>query len=352
MNRALLLGVTALTLGAAAPRDTLRMVLVDVEGGSATLYVTPEGHSLLVDTGWPKGLGGPPLAPGAAPAPTTSSAERIVSAAKALGLSRIDYVLVTHYHLDHVGGVADLLALMPVGTFIDHGPSREVPPAGATAAQLTGAPVTLFPKYLTAIAGKKHIVMRAGSTLNIDGLALTAVDSDGAVIARPLPAGGKPGAGCDRATTKLADGGEENPRSIGFVATWGKARILSLGDTTWNVENRLVCPIDLIGPVDLMVATHHGSDLSNSPALLDTVAPRVIVVANGPTKGGDAATFDTAMASPRLKELWQLHYATRSGPDKNAPPGRIANPAGVVDAANSLGINVERSGAIKVAIQR
>ncbi|UAJ08696.1 ComEC/Rec2 family competence protein [Glacieibacterium megasporae] len=352
MKHAILIGAAALALGGAAPRDTLRMVLVDVEGGSATLYVTPEGHSLLVDTGWPKGMGGPAVAAGAMPPPATSSAERIVRAAKALGLSRIDYVLVTHYHVDHVGGVQDLLALIPVGTFVDHGPNREVPPSGATAEQLTTATATLYPKYLAAIAGRKHIVMQPGATLKIDGLVLNAVDADGQVITHPLAQGGKPGVGCDRTTTKDANGGEENPRSIGFLATWGKARILSLGDTTWNVENRLVCPVDLIGPIDLMVATHHGSDLSNSPALLDSVAPRFIVVANGPTKGGDAATFDTAMASPRLKELWQLHYATRSGPEKNAPRNRIANLPGAPDMANALAITVDRSGAVAVAVQR
>lgn len=346
---ALVLGA-ALTLGAAAPRDTLRMVLVDVEGGSAALYVTPEGHSLLVDTGWPKGMGSRPPAPGATLPPTTSSAERIVRAAKALGISRIDYLLVTHYHVDHVGGVVDLLALMPVGTFVDHGPNRETPAPGATPGQLATATATLYPKYLAAIAGQKHIVMPAGGTLKIDGLVLTAVDSDRVVIKHPLAGGGEPGVGCDRTTTKTADGGEENPRSLGFLATWGKARIVSLGDTTWNMENQLVCPIDLIGRVDLMIATHHGSELSNSPTLLDTLAPRIIVVANGPVKGGDAATFHAAMASPRIKELWQLHYATRSGPGENALPERIANPAGVIDATNAIEVSVERSGKIEVSI--
>ena len=346
---ALALGTVAPASGAAASHDTLRMMLVDVEGGSAALYVTPEGHSLLVDTGWPRGMGGPRV-PAATTPPPTSSAERIVRAAKSLGLSRIDYVLVTHYHVDHVGGVADLLALMPVGTFVDHGPNRETPPPGATPAQLATATVTLYPAYLAAIAGRKHIVLPAGGQLRIDGLALTAVDSDGALIAKALPDGGEPGVGCDRTTTKTADGGEENPRSIGFLATWGKARIVSLGDTTWNMENRLVCPIDLIGRVDLMVATHHGSELSNSPALLNTLAPRIIVVANGPIKGGDAASFDNAMATPRIKEYWQLHYATRSVPNKNAPPERIANPVTAVDAANPLRIAVERSGEVTVSI--
>lgn len=338
--------------GAWAAEAPLRIIPVDVEGGAATLYVTPQGHSLLIDTGWPAGIGGPRPAPGATPEPSPSSAERIVAAAKAAGLSRIDYLIISHYHVDHIGGVHDLMALFPIGTFIDHGPNREEPPANANPRQLAMATATLYPKYVAAIAGKPHRVMKAGETLRIDDLVITAVDSDGERPARPLPgATGKPGAGCAEATTDSRLGGEENPRSLGILATWGKARILSLADTTWNMENSLVCPRDLIGPVDLMLADNHGSDNSGSTTLLANVKPAVVVIANGPTKGGDAATLDRLMASPRIKAVWQLHFGTRA-PEKNAPADQIANLADGPDARHPLQIAVAKDGTVTITNPR
>lgn len=334
----------------AAQEKPLRITAVDVEGGAATLFVTPEGHSLLIDTGWPDGVGGPKPVPGQPAPPPFSSAERIVAAAKAAGLSRIDYLVITHYHVDHVGGVQDLLRRFPVGTVIDHGPNREFPPANAQPASLRFATATLYPAYLKAIEGKPHRVMKPGETLKIDALTLTVVDSDRQPVSPPLPGGGKPGAGCATATSMERDGGEENARSLGFLATWGKARMLALGDTSWNVENTLVCPIDRIGPVDLMISDNHGSEISNSPVFVNTVKPRVVVFANGPAKGADASVFDTMRASPRLTALWQLHSATRS-PEKNEPADHIVNLAGGADG-QPLEIAVEKSGAITVTNPR
>jgi len=346
---AMLAGTAAL---AAAPANApLRIIPVDVEGGAAVLYVTPRGHSLLIDTGWPAGLGGPRPAPGATPEPSPSSAERIVAAAKAAGLDHIDYLLISHYHVDHIGGVHDLMALFPIGMFIDHGPNREEPPANANERQLAMATATLYPKYMAAIQGKPHRVMRAGERLRIDALVITAINSDGKIVAKPLPGAGKPGWNCAAQTSDARLGGEENPRSLGILATWGKARILSLADTTWNAENSLVCPIDRIGPVDLMFADNHGTDNSNSPNLLNTVKPSVIVFGNGPTKGADALSLERAMASPRIKGMWQVHFATRS-PDKNAPADQIANLADGPDARHPLQIMVDKSGAITLVNPR
>jgi competence protein ComEC len=335
---------------AAAPADTLGITVIDVEGGAAILYVTPQRHSLLIDTGWPAGMGGPRPAPGAPPpAPSPSSARRIVAAVKAAGLKRIDYLLISHYHVDHVGGAVELLSSIPVGTVIDHGANREEPPAGATPGAAASA--TLYPAYLAALKGHPHRVMKAGETLRIDGLSLTAINSDRQVIAKPLAGGGAPGWNCAAATTNDNLGGEENPRSLGLVLSWGNARILSGGDTTWDMENSLVCPRNLIGPIDLMFADNHGTGNANSPQLVNSVRPTVVVFGNGPSKGQDAASFDTAMASPRIKAAWQVHYATRS-PEKNAPPAQIANLADGPDAMHPLRIAVAKSGAITMTNPR
>jgi beta-lactamase superfamily II metal-dependent hydrolase len=345
--------VAALALAApqvqAATRD-LRIISVDVEGGAATLYVTPDGKSLLIDTGFPAGMGGPRPGPGEPPAPPApSSAERIVAAAKAAGLKRLDYVLVSHYHLDHIGGIFDLLKLMPIGAFIDHGPNREAMRPNPTPAQAANAPASLYPRYEVAIAGKRRITMLAGDRLRLGGLTLQAVNSDGAAVTKPLTGRANPGADCASATGMERDGGEENPRSVGLLLRWGKARILSLADTTWTMENTLVCPVDLIGPVDLMFSNNHGSEISNSPNLLRTVQPRVLLVNNGPTKGGDASILASMKVTPRLEGLWQLHFATRS-PEDNTAPELIANIER--DSNHNLDIIVKRSGSLTVRNMR
>jgi beta-lactamase superfamily II metal-dependent hydrolase len=351
MLAACALALAALTSPASAETaaDPLRIVAIDVEGGAAALYITPEGHSLLIDAGWPTGVGGPRPEPGKpAPAPR-DSAERIAAAARAAGLTRIDYLVVTHYHVDHVGGVADLLKAIPVGMVIDHGPNREQPPEDANPAFARFEPATLYPAYLKTIDGMEHRVMHAGETLTIDGLELVAVNSDRAVIEASLGDGGA-GSDCDATTSKAEDGGEENARSLGFLMRWGKARLLALGDTTWDVENALVCPDNHVGRVDLYVADNHGSETSSSPVFLHNIAPRVVLFQNGPRKGADASVLETVRAAPSVKALWQMHEAERS-PESNAPPQRIANLAQGTDG-HALQIYVARDGAITVVNAR
>jgi competence protein ComEC len=330
---------------AAAAEQPLQVIAIDVEGGAATLYVTPRGHSLLIDTGWPAGMVGRPPAPNMAPLATPSSAQRIAAAARAAGLTGIDDVLISHYHADHVGGAAELMSLIPVGTVIDHGPNREQIPVGANAHAIASAPATLYPQYLAAIGDRPHRVMKPGDTLKIDDMRVTAVDSDGAILEAPLPGSGAPEAVCLSATRNDHVGDDENIRSLGVLISWGRARLLSLADSTWNLENSLVCPHDLIGPVDLMFADNHGSDNANSPTLVNSVRPRVMVFGNGPTKGAGAQSFATAMASPRIQGVWQVHFAEQH-PDQNPPPGQIANLAGDPAATYPIRIAVFKNGAL------
>ena len=337
-----LVAAPALAAPASGP---LKIISIDVEGGAATLYVTPQGHSLLIDTGWPAGRGGR-RAPGA-PIPS-SSAERIVAAAKSAGLSKLDYVLISHYHVDHSGGVPDLMARMPIGAFVDHGPNRESLPANPTPADIANDPIIFYNKYLTAIAGKKRIVLTPGQQLKLDGLTFTVINADRKMLAKPLPGAGGPGADCAATTSKTDDGGEENPRAVGVLARYGKTRILSLADTTWDMENRLVCPINTIGLVDLMFADNHGNEQANSPNLVNSVKPQVAIFNNGTGKGGDGETLDRYAHLP--SDVWQLHFATRS-PEKNMPADRIANVDGP-DATNPLIISVDRGGSFTVTNTR
>lgn len=333
----------AFSLSVPLAAKDLRLIAIDVEGGAANLYITPNSKSLLIDTGFPAGMGGPRPIAGAVSPPMTSSAERIAAAARAAGLKRIDHVLITHYHLDHIGGVFDLLPLIEIGAFIDHGPNREQPMAGTTPGP--DAPGNAYARYLAIIAGKPHRVMKTGDTLVIDGLRITAVASDGDVLAKPMRGAGKAGTACETNVTEARDGGEENWRSLGVVMRWGKARIVSLGDATLRLENRLACPTDVIGSVDLMFASNHGSENAGSEALYRTLKPRIVLVSNGPIKGADRSVLDRLKKLPAPPVVWQMHVATRA-PEANTAPERIANVDATTDS--NLVLTIGESGAIDI----
>jgi competence protein ComEC len=298
---------------AAAPQKTLQVYFVDVEGGQATLFVTPEGQSLLIDTGWDGNNG--------------RDADRIVAAAKRAGLSKIDYVLITHFHEDHVGGAPQLAARIPIGTFIDHGENRES----------TDAPtVQGWQAYQALLAtGKfKRITPKPGDVLPIQGMRATVISADGALIQNPLPGAGQENAACKESVTRPADK-TENLRSLGIVIAFGKLRLLDLGDLTWDKEMELMCPLNKLGSVDVYIVSHHGWQQSSSPALVYGIAPRVAIMDNGAKKGGTPSTWDIIEKSPKLENLWQLHFSDEGGAPHNVPAEFIANPPGP-DAGNYL----------------
>jgi competence protein ComEC len=289
----------------AAAQKPLQIYFVDVEGGQATLFVTPTGQSLLIDTGW-SGF-------------ENRDADRIVAAAKNAGITKIDFVLLTHYHRDHSGGVPQLAAKIPIGAFLDHGENRE--PAQATA--------EIWQAYLKTVS-EKHLqrtVEKPGDTLPLKGIEATVITADGAVIANSLPGAGQQNPACKSAPQPSADAAE-NPRSLGTLFTLGKLRILDLGDLTEDKEMLLMCPVNKLGPVDIYIVNHHGSTTSNSPLFLNGIAPRVAIMDNGETKGAEPSSWDTVKKSPRLEDLWQLHYSKEGGASHNAPEFFIANLAG------------------------
>jgi beta-lactamase superfamily II metal-dependent hydrolase len=303
----------------------LRVYFIDVEGGQSTLFVTPAGKSLLIDTGWPGN--------------NFRDADRIVAAAKSAGLSRIDSVLITHYHDDHVGGVPQLAQRIPVGTFIDHGPNRELD-HGATERGYAA-----FQKVL-AESKAKEIVPRPGDRLPIQGMDVTVISADGKVIQSPLAGAGEPNPFCKQSDVRPPDQ-TENARSLGVLIRFGNLRILDLGDLTWDKERDLMCPDNRLGKVDVLVVSHHGWYQSSSPALVDAIHARVAIMDNGAKKGGSIPVLDTVRKAPGIEALWQLHDSDEGGVAHNTQSEYIANLDGP-DAGHDIELTASRDGGFTV----
>jgi beta-lactamase superfamily II metal-dependent hydrolase len=310
----------------AADKGDLQIYFVDVEGGQATLFVTPDKHSLLVDTGWPGNNG--------------RDADRIIAATKLAGINRIDYVLLTHYHDDHAGGVPQLVERIPVGTFLDHGENIDTKPGGAT--------IKIWDAYQKVLAtGKyKRISAKPGDVFPIGNMKVTVISSDGNVIDHNLPGGGEKNSHCDVAENKPNDR-SENSHSLGVLINFGKLKILDLGDLTWEKERLFMCPDNRIGRVDLLVVSHHGFRPSSSHALIDGIQPRVAIMDNAATKGGNITVLDTIRQSPKLETLWQLHYSEEGGTEHNTAAEYIANPQGP-DEGNYIAVKASPKGSFTV----
>jgi competence protein ComEC len=291
-----LLSVAAL----AAESKSLQIFFIDVEGGQATLLVTPSGQSLLIDTGWP-GFNG-------------RDAGRIVAAAKAAGVDRIDYVVITHFHRDHVGGVTQLANQIKIGTFVDHGSNMEDSAVSRED----------FAAYEKVAANSKRLIVKPGDQIPMKDISVQVLTAAGEHITTPLPGAGQPNPFCASEPEAPADS-TENARSLGMLITFGKFRLLDLGDLTKRKERDLVCPNNLIGTVDLYLTTHHGLDQSNAKVIVDAIHPRVSIMNNGAHKGGSPEAWETIHNSPGLQDLWQLHYAMDSDKAHNVSEMFIAN---------------------------
>jgi competence protein ComEC len=278
----------------------LEIHVIDVEGGQATLFVLPTRESLLVDTGFPGNNG--------------RDADRIAAAAKRAGLSKIDTLVVTHYHGDHVGGVPALAERLPIGRFVDHGPTVEK----------GDAPAALYDGYDAIRAKAQHTIAKPGESLKVGDLDVRFLSAAGALITKAIDGAGAANPLCAGYTAKEPDP-TENAQSVGMLLTYGRFRMLDLGDLTWNKEHDLVCPNNLIGTVDLYLTTHHGMNISGLPALVHAVHPRAAIMNNGARKGGTPEAWTGVRTSPGLEDLWQLHYATASDAAHNAPEAFIAN---------------------------
>jgi beta-lactamase superfamily II metal-dependent hydrolase len=282
----------------------LRVYVIDVEGGEATLFVSPIGETLLVDTGWP-GFEG-------------RDADRIAAVAAAAGVTRIDHLVVTHHHADHVGGTEQLAARLPIARAYDRGPPLD---QGERAQ-------AQFRRYADAVGERQ--VAAPGQVLPIGGIEARVIASDGSVLSAPLSGAGSPNPACagfiphgPEITSRAADA--EDQRSVSLFVRFGEFRTVIMGDLTWNKEGELMCPANRLGTVDVYLVSHHGSDTSGSAALVHALRPRAAIMNNGPRKGGSIRTFEILAESPGLEDLWQAHYSVVAGQDHNRAPELIAN---------------------------
>jgi len=327
--------------GIGARAATLDMYWIDVEGGAATLIVAPSGESLLIDTGW--AVGG-------------RDAKRIYAATQQAGLKKIDYLLISHFHPDHVGGLVELSKMIPIGRYFDHGDAIE--PENQQWLDI----------YHTASAGKRTIV-KPGDQIPLKGVPVVVVSSDQKILAKPLPGGG-PNPLCAAAEQK-APVAPENQRTAGVLLRYGKFKYLNLIDLDWEKEMELACPVNRIGAVTVYQTGRHGSfDGAGAPAFLGAIRPQVVIVNNGPRKG--LGQVDNSVKSitppgtrvapyekngyerlaklPGIEGIWQIHLSLLdSEPHHNTMETMIAN---LDDTPNCNGnwikASIEREGKFTV----
>jgi competence protein ComEC len=288
----------------AAP-STLDIYFIDVEGGAATLIVTPLGESLLVDSGFPG----------------ERDPARIAHVAREIaGLVQIDHYITTHWHRDHVGGIPQLSKLIPVKNYYDHG----VPATLAADMQ-----AEFVEAYRQTVQGKS-VKLKPGDTIkmrpsvkNLPPLQIRVLASDGLVLGEQ--AGAPQIQPCGPDFQPQPEDKTDNAKSVGILLSFGRFKFFDGGDLTWNVEDRLVCPKNLIGSIDVYQVDHHGADSSNNPALVRALKPRVAIIGNGPKKGGEVRTFATLKSVSEIEAIYQLHRNVATTEKDNAPPNFVAN---------------------------
>ena len=299
---------------------SLEIWVVDVEGGKAALYVSPTGQTALIDTGFPG----------------ARDVDRIMAAIADAGIKQIDYLVSTHYHVDHVGGLTELAKRIPIGTYVDHGPTVEGPdvpqlPPGPNGLTLTKPREQIegFQAAYAELYGKaKHLVVKPGDRLPITGLEWRIAAAAGNMLKTPLPGGGKPNPACAGFTPLPSTEGMVDPddfHSVGSVVILGQFRAVDFGDMWRTKELELICPNNPIGTVDLYFASSHGAIASGSQPFVHGLQPRVVLVQNGTRKGAAPGPMATILSTPGLEGLWQMHWSHNGLLERNTPGLFIAN---------------------------
>jgi hypothetical protein len=330
----LALGLAAGFVRADQKTGTLDFHWIDSEGGGSTLIVTPAGESLLIDTGNPGGR----------------DASRILAAARAAGLARIDHVLITHYHVDHFGGAAEVAAQLPFGTIYQ----RAIP-----AGDPDGRPQSTFPVQIrpfreiaaprVALKPGLEIPLRQAAGSGGVALSLRCLAADQQFVPPTAAQWARPSRGAGSVPAKPADT-SDNANSAVFVLTFGAFRFFDGGDLTWNLEEKLVAPYNLPGIVDVYQTNHHGLEVSNHPLLVQSLEPTVVVMNNGPKKGGQPGTFAAIASAKSVQATYQLHQSFNVPAETNAPAEFVANQGNLVGpdaakcAANLVTMSVAADG--------
>ena len=310
-------------MGAQSARPTLDIYFIDVEGGQSTLVVTPAGESMLIDAGYAGFANRDP--------------NRIMAAARDAGVTRLDYLVLTHFHSDHAGGVPEVMKRLPVKTLVDYGEPTETTPFAAEP----------FAAYKPVREGMTVIHPAPGDRLPLTGIDVDVLSARGSMATKPLAGAGQANPAC-AGLGKLADPPTENPRSIGIRMKFGRFTFLDLGDLPGKNLAALACPTNIIGHVDLYLVPHHGNDDSAIPAVLAAVTPRVAILNNGKFKGGDADAFTTLRGSKGLEDTWQLHKTSHSDA-MNFPDEFIANlDDGPSDAGAWIKVSATSTGSFTV----
>jgi len=298
--RAVALLLTLSSAGAAQSQTspTLDIYWIDVEGGAATLVVTPERESVLMDAGWPR--------------PDLRDTERIQAAMRDAGITTIDYLLISHFHTDHVGGVPQLAERVPIGQIVDHGDSVE---------QNGEAGLDLWRRYETVADGRRRTVAPG------DKLPLSRIEFSFVAAHRRLadsPERRAPNRRCDGVVAPEPDEGE-NGHSLGYLLSLGAFQFLNMGDLTPDREYALACPENRLGVVDLWQVPHHGGYGAIRPELAGALEPTVAVINNGPRKGGTTASLASAQGTAEVGDVWQSHRALADADAPNTDEQLTAN---------------------------
>ena len=302
-RRSLLLGILAAPLGAALAqtRDSLDIYVLDTEGGEAVLYIAPTGEAMLFDTG------------------REETFDRISSVVEQEKIPVLDYVIVSHYHSDHVGGAAALptLPVRNIRQILDHGPyTTELGPERRAS----------FERYMQLRQIAKARRAEPGEKFSFGAVDVYVVASSGEQTDQPLPGAGQPNPMCSQFEPKVDLRAVENDEAVSVVVRYGDFGFLELADMIWNDEQRVTCPNNLLGTVDVYHTSGHGSEWGSNPVMVHAVRPRVAVMNNAAVKGGHADTFATLHSSPGLEDVWQIHFSTENAAEgDNSPADFIAN---------------------------